>query len=157
MLDHFAKVSRFRSGVPNLRLATELPHAVRLLSRTDDGRIVFPKLDLGIRLALMSTGVADFKRVFLQLAQAVTELHSIGICHRNLALRNVLASFDHQTTYLCDLECQAGSEECSEIAGKYRLELSSIPYTAKSDVYMFGRLMTDFILLNNTWTRWQGI
>ena len=101
----------------------------------------------------IDVNVADFKRVFLQLAQAVAELHSIGICHRDLTLRNVSASFDYQTAYLCDLECQAGSEECSEIAGKYRLELSSIPYTEKSDIYMFGRLMTDFILLNNTWTR----
>ena len=44
---HFARVSKFRSEVPNLRLATELPHVVQLLGRTDDGRIVFPKSDPG--------------------------------------------------------------------------------------------------------------
>ena len=44
---HFAKVSKFRSEVPNLRLATGLPHVVQLLGRTDDGRIVFPKSDPG--------------------------------------------------------------------------------------------------------------
>ena len=154
---HFAKLPIFRSEVPNLKLAAELPHIVQLLGRTDDGRIVFPKLASGIRLALRLTGVADFKRVLLQLAQAVFELHSVGMCHRDLALRNVLASLDYQTAYLCDLECQLGSGECPEIAGTYRLELSAVPYTEKSDVYMFGRLITDFILVNNTWTRWQGI
>lgn len=154
---HFAKLPKFRSEVPNLKLAAELPHIVRLLGRTDDGRIVFPKLASGFGLAVRSTGVAYFRRVLLQLAQAIIGLHSVGICHRDLALRNVLASLDYQTAYLCDLECQAGSEECPEIAGTYRLELSSVPYTEKSDVYMFGRLITDLILANTTWTRWQGI
>ena len=141
----FAKSHKFRSEVPNLKLAAELPHIVRLLGRTDDGRIVFPKLVSGTDLALKSPSVAKFKRVLLELAQAVSELHSVGICHRDLALRNVLGSLDYQTAYLCDLECQAGSEECPEIAGKYRLGLSSVPYTEKSDVYMFRRLITDFI------------
>ena len=152
---HFAK-SPSRSEVSNLKLASELPHIVRLLGCTDDGQIVFPKLASGIRLALMPTGVADFKRVLLELAQAVFGLHSVGICHRDLDLRNVLASPDYQSAYLCDLECQAGSGECPEIADNWRLGLASIPYTEKSDVYMFGRLITDLILANIPWTRWQG-
>ena len=49
---HFAKRSKFRSEVPNLKIAVELPHIVRILGRTEDGQIVFPKLVDAIRLAI---------------------------------------------------------------------------------------------------------
>ncbi|KAJ6586553.1 kinase-like domain-containing protein, partial [Mycena sp. CBHHK59/15] len=154
---HFVKRSRFRSEIPNLLQAKGLPHIVEILGRTDDGQVVFPKLASGFHLATKTTGLAAVKRILLELAEAVLSLHSIGIIHHDLALRNVLASSDYQTAYLCDLESCWGSEECPEIAGTFRLEISAVPYSEKSDVYMFGRLMTDFILANNPWTRWQGI
>ncbi len=83
-------------------------------------------------------------------------LHSIGLLHRDLALRNILASSDFQTAYLCDLEGAYGSEESPEIADAAHLDRTAKPFSVASDVYMFGRLMADLILGNNTWTCWQG-
>ncbi|KAJ7870598.1 hypothetical protein B0H14DRAFT_3439959 [Mycena olivaceomarginata] len=69
-------------------------------SRTGDGRIVFPKLVLGERLALAMAGIGEIKRILLQLAEAVISLHSIGLIRRDVALRNILASSDKQTAYV---------------------------------------------------------
>ncbi|KAJ7814133.1 hypothetical protein B0H14DRAFT_2850951 [Mycena olivaceomarginata] len=90
---HFAKPSKFRSEIPNLLKAKGLPHIVQLLGRTEDGRLVFPKL----------------------LADALISLHSIGLIHRDLALRNILATPDYRTAYLCDLECCYGSSQCPRL------------------------------------------
>ncbi|KAJ7499364.1 kinase-like domain-containing protein [Mycena latifolia] len=156
---HFAKRSKCRSEIPNLLKAKGLPHIVELIGRTDDGEIVFPKLNNGMRLLLVNPGIVAARRILLQLAEAVISLHSAGIIHRDLALRNILASSDCQTAYLCDLEGCWGSEDCPEIADASRLDvslLSTVPYSEKSDVYMFGRLTTDLILLNSPQTRWQA-
>jgi serine/threonine protein kinase len=103
-------------------------------------------------------GIAVVRRILIQLADALISLHSIEIIHRDLVLRNILLSFDHQTAYLCDLDCPLGSFDCPEIAdvSARDLELKEDPYSKKSDVYMFGRLIAEFILKNGTRTRWQG-
>ncbi|KAJ7079370.1 kinase-like domain-containing protein, partial [Mycena crocata] len=150
---HFAKRSKFRSEIPNLLRANGLPHIVKLLGRTVDGRLVFPRLRPAPQLVSRTIGIAAVKRILLQLADAVLGLHAVGIIHRDLALRNILGSADFQTVYLCDLEGCWGSAECPEIAGAS--PASAAPYSEKSDVYMFGRLVTDFILRNSPWTRWQ--
>ncbi|KAJ7677271.1 kinase-like domain-containing protein [Mycena rosella] len=159
---HFAKFPRLSSEIVNLLQAKEhkLLNVVDLLGRTDDGRIVFPKLNNHHKLSANTIGVLALKRIFLQLAEALIQLHSIGIIHRDLLPRNILGSSDHQTAYLCDLEVDLGSWECPEIAAALavqREDLSLVPYSEASDVYMFGRLMTDFILSNATRTRWQGM
>jgi len=156
---HFAKPSKLRSEIPNLLKARGLPHIVELLGRTEDGRIVFPKLALGQWLGMTNRGIVAVKRILLQLAEALISLHSIGIIHRDLHPRNVLASSDYRTAYLCDLESGWGSTECPEITDALArgLNLSAVPFSEKSDVYMFGRLMTDIILSNNIKTRWQGM
>ncbi|KAJ7216635.1 kinase-like domain-containing protein [Mycena pura] len=158
---HHAKPSTRRSEIPNLLRAKELPHIVQLLGRTEDHKIVFPKLLDGILLAHKTVGIAAVKRILLQIAEALISLHDIGMIHRDLVVRNILGSSDYQTAYLCDLECFLGSWECPEIAGTGDAGGSAreaVPaYSEKSDVYMFGRLMTDFILCNNSRTRWQGI
>ncbi|KAJ7253080.1 kinase-like domain-containing protein [Mycena haematopus] len=138
-----------------------LPHIVPVLGRTEDHKIVFPKLCEGLILAHHTVGIAAVKRILLQIVEALISLHDIGIIHRDLSVRNILGSSDYQTAYLCDLECFLGSWECPEIAGADGVEGSALgaapAYSEKSDVYMFGRTMTDFILRNNTRTRWQGI
>ncbi|KAJ7042161.1 hypothetical protein C8F04DRAFT_1229917 [Mycena alexandri] len=52
-----------------------------------------------------------------------------------------------------------GSTEFPEIWDGFAhgLAMSVMPYSEKSDVYAFGRLMANFILFNNIRTPWQGI
>ncbi|KAJ6478001.1 hypothetical protein DFH09DRAFT_951763, partial [Mycena vulgaris] len=123
---------------------------VELIGRTDDGRIVFPKLVLAERLALAMAGIGEIKRILLQLAEAVISLHAIELIRCDLALRTILASSDNQTAYLCDLECCYGSSDCAEIADAFtrNLDLSAVPFSENLDVCMFGRLMADCILCN---------
>ncbi|KAJ6602482.1 kinase-like domain-containing protein [Mycena vulgaris] len=161
---HFSKRSKCWSEIPNLLLVNgkrdehkNLDYVVKLLGRTDDNQIVFPKLLDGFTLAVNTIGIAAVKRILVQLAAGLIALHEIGIVHRDLALRNILGSSDYQTAYICDLECLWGSDGCPEIADTLQLDISEIPYYKESDVYMFGRLMTDFILRNGVRTRWQGI
>ncbi|KAJ7671019.1 hypothetical protein B0H17DRAFT_1245289, partial [Mycena rosella] len=139
------------------------PNVVDLLGHTADGRLLF-QLNNDNKLSANTIAVLALKRIFLKLAEALIQLHSIGIIHRGLVLRNILGSSDHQTTYLCDLEADLGSWECPEIADALAqavlnrdLGLRSAPYSEASDIYMFGRLMTDFIVSNGVRTRWQAI
>ncbi|KAJ7690057.1 hypothetical protein B0H17DRAFT_1290651 [Mycena rosella] len=103
---HFAKLPKLPSEISNFLQAKEhkLPNVVVLMGRTADGRIVFPRLNNGNKLSMNTIGVITLKRILLQVAEALIQLHSTGIIHRELALRNILGSSDHQTAYLCDLE-----------------------------------------------------
>lgn len=155
---HFAKRCRCRAEVPNLLRAKGCPNVVKLLGRTEDGLLVFHKYCSGRALSFASNNsIISLKRILIQLAEAVISLHLLGIIHHDLHIDNVLGSPDYLTAYLCDLECYWGSDECPEISGTLSRPLSETPYSEKSDVYMFGRLMTDFIMGNGPRTRWQAI
>ncbi|KAF9065979.1 kinase-like domain-containing protein [Rhodocollybia butyracea] len=170
---HFTKKSNYRSEIPSLLRANEGPgdnsHVIQLLGRTQDGRLVFPKCIHGRfgLLALEPVSLATMKHLILNLADAVVYLHSIGIIHRDLALRNILlapslftSSDGHTQTrdaILCDLECYIGSFEVPEIheARYMGLPVEKYPYSEKSDVYGFGKMITDFIRSDLAWTMQQ--
>ncbi|KAJ7326367.1 kinase-like domain-containing protein, partial [Mycena albidolilacea] len=99
---HFAKRSKYKSEISNLLRAKSGPHIVELLGRTEDGRLVFPRLKQGFTQALREVGRLSLSLV-LQLAEAVAYLHSIDIIHRDLHVRNILYSPDGNDAILCDL------------------------------------------------------
>ncbi|KAJ7253086.1 hypothetical protein B0H12DRAFT_1293500 [Mycena haematopus] len=156
---HHAKPSTRCSEIPNLLRVKELglPHIVQILGRTEDHQVVFPKLLHGFILAHFTVGIAAVKRILLQIVDALISLHDIGIIHRDYSSRPVCS----QHSWILRLSVCTFIWECPEIAGVGGVTGSAIvavpAYSEKSDVYMFGRLMTDFILRNNSWTRWQGI
>ncbi|KAJ3558011.1 hypothetical protein NP233_g11596 [Leucocoprinus birnbaumii] len=92
-----------------------------------------------------------------ELADAVIFLHSKGIVHRDLALRNLLLSQDGQDLILCDLESCYGSKHCPEIARAKDngLPNQEWPYSPKSDIYYFGITIAELVLQNNPRTPWQ--
>ncbi|KAF9020347.1 hypothetical protein BDP27DRAFT_1439602 [Rhodocollybia butyracea] len=149
---HFTKKSNYRSEIPSLLRANEGPgdnsHVIQLLGRSQDGLLVFPKYIHGRfgLLALEPVSLATMKHLILNLADAVVYLHSIGIIHRDLA-----------DAILCDLECYIGSFEVPEIheARYMGLPVEKYPYSEKSDVYGFGKMITDFIRSDLAWTMQQ--
>ncbi|KAF8070066.1 kinase-like domain-containing protein [Lyophyllum atratum] len=159
---HFAKRSKYKSEVFHLlRIKGGSPHVVELLGRTDDGQLVFPRYEQGMR-APSSVGpltIAVLRRWSLQLAEAVSFLHSLGIIHRDLHIRNVLVTADFQNMLLCDFECHWGSSEAPEIRRSLHLSHSERPYTEKSDVYCFGLMLNSIIMVNlprNPWVHFTA-
>ncbi|KAJ3861015.1 kinase-like domain-containing protein [Lentinula novae-zelandiae] len=155
---YFVKETRSSGEVINLLKTKGGPQLVELLGRTDDGKLVFPRhLDFAAGV-FMEASISEYKRILLQLADAIIFLHSRGIIHRDIALRNILASKDRQNIVLCDLESQYGSHMCPEISfARFQQGLpdSGLPYSEKSDVFCFGTTMADFILVNHIQTPWQ--
>ncbi|KAJ3750557.1 kinase-like domain-containing protein [Lentinula detonsa] len=154
---HFVKETKSSGEIITLLKAKGGPHIVELLGRTEDGVFVFPR-HINFAPTVFSDGsISDYKRVLLQLADAVIFLHSIGIIHRDLAIRNILATKDRQSIVLCDLESLYGSNACPEICSAIFQNLPDTerPYSTKSDVFCFGTTIADFILYNNIKTPWQ--
>ncbi|KAF5368188.1 hypothetical protein D9757_011313 [Collybiopsis confluens] len=153
---HFAKECRAPNEVDNLLRAKGHPNVVELLGQTEDGKLVFPRYLLHPEFEFFGGTIPDLKRVLLQLADAVIFLHSKGIVHRDLNLRNILFE-PGRNVILCDLESQYGSAFCPEIAHAVEQGCpnSDLPYSEKSDVFCFGTTMAEFILSNNVRTPWQ--
>ncbi|KAF8067496.1 kinase-like domain-containing protein [Lyophyllum atratum] len=159
---HSAKRSKYKSEVFNLlKIKGGSPHVVELLGRTDDGQLVFPRYEQGLTAPsrVKPLTIAVFRRWSLQLAEAVCFLHSLGIIHRDLHMRNVLVTADYQNMLLCDFEYRWGSSEAPEIRRSLYLPHSEIPYTEKSDVYCFGLTLNNLIMGNHTrnpWVHWTA-
>ncbi|KAJ4498808.1 kinase-like domain-containing protein [Lentinula lateritia] len=155
---YFVKETRSSGEVINLLKTKGGPQLVELLGRTEDGKLVFPRhLDFAAGV-FMEASISVYKQILLQLADAIIFLHSRGIIHRDIALRNILASKDRQNIVLCDLESQYGSHMCPEISfARFQQGIpdSELPYSEKSDVFCFGTTMADFILVNHIQTPWQ--
>ncbi|KAJ3848180.1 kinase-like domain-containing protein [Lentinula lateritia] len=132
---YFVKETRSSGEVINLLKTKGGPQLVELLGRTEDGKLVFPRhLDFAAGV-FMEASISVYKRILLQLADAIIFLHSRGIIHRDIALRNILASKDRQNIGLPD---------------------SGLPHSEKSDVFCFGTTMANFILVNHIQTPWQN-
>ncbi|KAF8058014.1 kinase-like domain-containing protein [Lyophyllum atratum] len=159
---HFAKRSKYESEVFNLlKIKGGSPHVVELLGRTDDGQLVFPRYEQGLMAPsrVKPLTIALLRRWSLQLAEAVCFLHSLGIIHRDLHMRNVLVTADYQNMLLCDFECRWGSGDAPEIRRLLDLSHSGRPYSEKSDVYCFGFTLNNLILANHPrspWVHWTA-
>ncbi|KAK7439040.1 hypothetical protein VKT23_017746 [Stygiomarasmius scandens] len=154
---HFAKECRCINEVQNLLKVKGGPHIVQLLGRTEEGKLVFPLYLEQPWAIFITASISEYKRLLLQLADALLFLHSHGIVHRDVALRNILTCQNRQSLILCDLESRFGSHICPEIAlaRDQSIPESALPYSQKSDVFCFGTTIADFILSNTVRTPWQ--
>ncbi|KIK61847.1 hypothetical protein GYMLUDRAFT_165590 [Collybiopsis luxurians FD-317 M1] len=154
---HFSKGCLSEREVDNLLKVKGGPHLVELLRRTEESKLVFLRYLEHSSIIFFGSSIAEYRRLFIEFTDAIIFLHSNGIVHRDLAVRNLLVSNDRQHLILCDLESQYGSNFCPEIAQARdeNLPESEIPYSKKSDVFCFGTTVADFILANNVRTLWQ--
>jgi serine/threonine protein kinase len=146
---HFVKKPSYRSELDNLRLCKGSPYVVQLLGRTQAGELVFDKFpsDLFVFSLLnpRMVTVATVKRFMLHLVDAVTDIHSRGIIHRDLVLRNLLYSGDiSRPVIIADVQSRWGSGVCA--APEVRDQKNFSP---ASDVYALSTCLMQFIFVIN--------
>ncbi|KAF9518983.1 hypothetical protein BS47DRAFT_1388412 [Hydnum rufescens UP504] len=143
---HFVKKPSYRSELLNLRRCKGSPHVVQLLGKTETGDLVFEKFpsDLfifSLRNPQMVT-VATIKQFMLHLIDAVADIHSRGIIHRDLVLRNLLYSGDiSKPVVIADLQSRWGSGVCA--APEVRDQKN---FSTASDVYALSTCLMQFIV-----------
>jgi hypothetical protein len=148
-LIHFVKPTSYECEIHNLLRCRGSPYVVQLLGKTDDNRLVFPKAphDLHlfsiIRPHLITIPVV--KAFMLHLVDGVAYLHSQGIVHRDLTLRNLLYSGNLQKpVVIADLQCRWATMHCS--APEVREYMN---FTPASDVFAIGSCLREFVLCHN--------
>jgi len=146
---HFVKGTSYKSEIHNLLRCHGSPYVVQLLGKTDDGCLVFPKAPTDLHLFSIRNPrlitIPVVKAFMLHLVEGVTYLHSQGIVHRDLVLRNLLSSGNLQKpVVIADLQCRWASMHCSapEVR-EYR------NFTPASDVFAIGSCLREFVLCHN--------
>ncbi|KAJ0161338.1 hypothetical protein CTA2_6378 [Colletotrichum tanaceti] len=149
---HFVKRGKYRSEIENLLRCqggfcpgTALSeHLVRLLGRSIDGQLVFPKLATRAIMGQFSS-LQTYKRWILHLADAVSCLHSLGIVHRDLRIDNYLFTDDGSRLVVCDLESRWGQRAAPEVASDGGLDSG---WTTHSDIYDIGNCIKCMVYAN---------
>lgn len=144
---HFTKAPTYRREIHNLIRCQGSPCIVQLKGRSEDGLLVFERL--GGLFAHRSSIPADMmipklKDRLIEMAQAVSYLHSMGIVHRDLVLPNWLYN---GRAVLCDLQCLNASMTCAapEVVADKR-------FSTASDIYGFGICIWSMVYNNNPFT-----
>ncbi|KAI1399452.1 kinase-like domain-containing protein [Hypoxylon fuscum] len=141
---HFVKKGKYRSEVENLLKCQggscpgepKSHHLIRLLGKSQNGELVFEKL-LPCQFVIRKfTALDDIKRWVLDIIDALSCLHSLGIVHRDIRIDNCLFSNDGKRLVLCDLESRWGQRSPPEIATRGRLDDAG--WSTKSDIYCVG-------------------
>lgn len=138
---HFVKHSKFRREVQNLIRCRGSPHIVQLLGKTLDSGLVFEKGTPALYHDF--TSVLFMKRALLQLVDGLAFLHSIGIVHRDLVMKNILVGEDRQII-IADLETTWNSYACRAP----ELWVDRPVHTAASDIYSLGNLIWELTFRN---------
>ena len=157
---HFAKLPKFRRELQNLiKCRGASPHIIDILGRTEDGRIVFPRIDHMSSMVTFDVTYALFRQWALQWAEALCYLHSIGIVHRDVAVRNAMVTADGQNLVVIDLESQYGSNDAPELTLLWRkdpdADPDTLPYTEKTDVFMLGLMLKCMYLGRPPYHFWE--
>ncbi|KAI1186420.1 kinase-like domain-containing protein [Nemania serpens] len=150
---HFLKRGKYRSEIENLLKCQggscpgePISHnIIRLLGKSQSGDLVFEKLRECYYVSQVST-LHRFKRWILDMIDALTCLHSLGIVHRDLHISNCLFSNDGKQLVVCDLESRWGSYCPPEIATDTPADEAG--WTIKSDIYCIGECIQSMIYSN---------
>ncbi|KAI1495740.1 kinase-like domain-containing protein [Biscogniauxia marginata] len=157
---HFVKKGKYRSEVENCLSVRAAPcpgepkshHLNRLLGKSQDGELVFEKL-LPCQFAIRKfSALDDFKRWVLDLIDALSCLHSLGIVHRDVRIDNCLFSNDGKRLVLCDLESRWGQRSPPENATQGVLDDAG--WSAKSDIYCVGECIKCMVYGNTPATNY---
>ncbi|KAK4183564.1 kinase-like domain-containing protein [Podospora australis] len=151
---HFTKKGKYRSEIENLLKCqggscpgTVLsPHLVHLLGASADGQLVFEKLSTRGPVLARFFSLETYKRWILDIIDALSCLHSLGIVHRDLRIDNCLFAQDGSRLVVCDLESRWGQRAAPEIAFDGGVEDSG--WTTRSDIYDIGNCIKCMVYAN---------
>ena len=152
---HFVKQCKYRREIFNLLRCQDSsgtsvsPHIVQLLGKSADGELVFEKLLTWQRGIGQSCCLKDYRRWLLQLIEALQCLHSLGIIHRDLSLKNIMFSKNKQNLVLIDLESRWGTFFAPELLKTTdENELDNAGWSEQSDIYDIGPLLKGWVYCN---------
>jgi serine/threonine protein kinase len=138
---HFKKATTYKQEIRYLLQCQGFPLVVHLLGRTEEGAIVFPKFKRSFMQTLVSNNdqgrIQNIRRWMLEVIDGIAYLHSLGIIHRDLTMRNFL-----------DLQC---------LHSTYRpFEIDHGDYTKSSfasDFFALGALLWESCFYNAPYSR----
>jgi hypothetical protein len=150
---HFVKKGNYRSEITNLLKCQggSCPgkplseHLVQLCGRSRDGELVFKKLLSRPFVLPRFSSVEVYKRWILDMIDALSCLHSLGIVHRDLRIENCLFTEDGSSLVVCDLESRWGQRSAPEVASHGGLDSG---WTTRSDVYDIGDCIKCMVYAN---------
>ncbi|KAF4981835.1 hypothetical protein FZEAL_2413 [Fusarium zealandicum] len=154
---HFLKQCKYRREIDNLLKCqggscpgTQIsPHLVHLLGRSPDGQLVFKKLRPWQYGISKNISLVDYKRWLLQLIEALKCLHSLGIVHRDLSLKNIMFSEEKRDLVLIDLESKWGTWFAPELTKTMdEKDLDASGWSEQSDIYDVGPLIKGWVYAN---------
>lgn len=143
---HFVKAPTYKQEIRHLRQCQGSSHIVHLLGRTENGDLVFPKYLHDLSHAATwnpdHCRIENIKKWMLEIVDGISFLHSLGIIHRDLVIRNVLAS---DPVIICDLQCLNATGHCCapELDDGNRSCFSTA-----SDVFALGTLLWECCYFN---------
>jgi serine/threonine protein kinase len=122
------------------------PFVIRLLGKTEEGKLVFPALrNRFATFNCITSTVAIYKRWSSQMVEAIRALHKIDIVHRDLNVENLLWTEDGQQLVVSNLECHWGSRRAPEI----RLDsMTDAGWSKQSDIYDVGCVIQGLVYAN---------
>ena len=144
---HFKKSPTYKQEIRYLLQCRGSPRIVQLLGRTEDGALVFPKFKRSFLVTALSNKdhgrIQNIRRWMLDIIDGVASLHSLGIVHRDLTLRNIL---DADPLVICDLQCLHATSHCRAFEiddGDYS------KFSFASDVLALGTLLWECCFYNS--------
>ena len=150
---HFVKKSKYISEIQNLLKCQggscpgvpKSAHIIQLLGKSPNGELVFEKFNPFYILGLVHS-LSVYKTWLLQLIDGLRCLHSLGIVHRDLCIRNLVFAPGTSRLLICDLEGRWGNRLAPEIS---RQPILNAGWTEKSDVYDLGYVIKGMIYGNS--------